>query len=73
MEINTPEVLAEVTAAFERYEKALNTNDVVTLDELLEESEHAPLRRRRTALRLRSRSRPSAPAVTPASSFTAIS
>ena len=34
MEINTPEVLAEVTAAFERYEKALNTNDVVTLDEL---------------------------------------
>jgi hypothetical protein len=34
MEINNPTVLAEVTTAFERYEKALNTNDVVTLDEL---------------------------------------
>jgi hypothetical protein len=34
MEINIPEVLAEVTAAFERYEKALNSNDVATLDEL---------------------------------------
>ena len=34
MEINNPTVLAEVTAAFERYEKALNGNDVATLDEL---------------------------------------
>ncbi len=34
MEIDLPEVVAEVTAAFERYEKALVTNDVVTLDEL---------------------------------------
>ena len=34
MEINNPTVLAEVTAAFERYEKALNSNDVATLDEL---------------------------------------
>jgi hypothetical protein len=32
MEINNPEVVAEVTAAFERYEKALNTNDVEVLD-----------------------------------------
>jgi hypothetical protein len=32
MEINNPEVVAEVTAAFERYEKALNTNDVEGLD-----------------------------------------
>lgn len=33
-EINIPEVLAEVTAAFQRYEVALNTNDVAVLDEL---------------------------------------
>jgi peptidoglycan/xylan/chitin deacetylase (PgdA/CDA1 family) len=34
MEIDLPEVLAEVAAAFERYEKALVTNDVAVLDEL---------------------------------------
>jgi hypothetical protein len=34
MEINIPEVLAEVTAAFMRYEKALTSNDVAVLDEL---------------------------------------
>jgi len=33
-EINIPEVVAEVTAAFERYEKALTGNDVAVLDEL---------------------------------------
>jgi len=33
-EINLPEVLAEVTAAFQRYEVALNANDVAVLDEL---------------------------------------
>lgn len=32
MEINIPEVVAEVTAEFQRYEKALTTNDVETLD-----------------------------------------
>ncbi|HEX2565685.1 MAG TPA: oxalurate catabolism protein HpxZ [Burkholderiales bacterium] len=32
MEINIPEVLAEVSAAFERYEAALNANDVAVLD-----------------------------------------
>ena len=32
MEINIPEVVAEVKAAFERYEKALNANDVDVLD-----------------------------------------
>ena len=32
MEINLPEVLAEVTAAFESYEAALNANDVAALD-----------------------------------------
>jgi Protein of unknown function (DUF3225) len=34
MEIDLPEVVAEVTEAFERYEKALVSNDVETLDEL---------------------------------------
>jgi hypothetical protein len=34
MEIDLPEVLAEVTAQFERYEKALVSNDVAALDEL---------------------------------------
>lgn len=32
MEINIPQVVAEVRAAFERYEKALNANDVDELD-----------------------------------------
>jgi len=32
LEINIPEVLAEVKAAFERYERALNANDVEVLD-----------------------------------------
>jgi Protein of unknown function (DUF3225) len=32
MEIDLPEVVAEVTAAFERYEKALVWNDVAALD-----------------------------------------
>src|SRR5262245_31164991 len=32
MEIDRPEVVAEVTAAFNRYEKALVSNDVATLD-----------------------------------------
>ena len=40
MEINIPEVVAEVTAAFDRYEKALNTNDVNVLDELFWKSPH---------------------------------
>jgi hypothetical protein len=33
-EINIPEVVAEVTQAFERYERALVANDVATLDAL---------------------------------------
>ena len=32
MEIDLPEVVAEVSAAFEAYEKALVSNDVATLD-----------------------------------------
>jgi len=34
MEIDLPEVVAEVSAAFERYERALVANDVAMLDEL---------------------------------------
>jgi hypothetical protein len=34
MDIDLPDVLAEVTAQFARYEKALVTNDVAVLDEL---------------------------------------
>ncbi|WP_422002059.1 oxalurate catabolism protein HpxZ [Reyranella sp.] len=40
MDINIPEVVAEVTAAFYRYEKALNDNDVAALDELFWKSPH---------------------------------
>jgi hypothetical protein len=40
MEINIPEVVAEVTAAFNRYEAALNSNDVEVLDELFWKSPH---------------------------------
>jgi len=36
--INLPAVVAEVRSAFERYETALMTNDVATLDELFWES-----------------------------------
>ena len=32
MEVDLPDVVAEVTAAFERYERALVANDVATLD-----------------------------------------
>lgn len=34
MDINIPDVVAEVTEAFMRYEKALTGNDVAVLDEL---------------------------------------
>jgi hypothetical protein len=34
LEINIPEVVAEVGAAFERYEKALSVNDLETIDSL---------------------------------------
>jgi hypothetical protein len=34
MQINEPDVVAEVSALFERYEKALTTNDVATLTAL---------------------------------------
>ena len=39
-EINLPEVVAEVTAAFNRYETALVSNDVPTLDSLFWNSPH---------------------------------
>ena len=48
MQIDLPEVVAEVRAAFERYEQAPVTNDVATLDEMFvmirERSVTAPLR-----------------------------
>jgi hypothetical protein len=34
MQIDLPEIVAEVTAAFERYERALVSNDVAALDAL---------------------------------------
>lgn len=39
-EINLPEVVAEVTAAFQRYEAALTGNHVAVLDELFWNSPH---------------------------------
>jgi len=40
MTINLPAILAEVTAAFARYEQALVSNDVTVLDELFWNSPH---------------------------------
>ncbi len=40
MEVNIPEIHAEVSAAFARYEQALVTNDVAVLDELFWDSPH---------------------------------
>jgi hypothetical protein len=40
LEINRADVLAEVTAAFARYEQALVSNDVAVLDELFWNSPH---------------------------------
>lgn len=37
-EINLPDILAEVTAAFMRYEEALNANDVAVLNELFRDA-----------------------------------
>jgi hypothetical protein len=38
IEINLPDVVAEVTAEFQRYEKALVSNDVATLDAIFRDS-----------------------------------
>jgi hypothetical protein len=40
MDINRPDVLAEVNAVFDRYEAALVGNDVAVLDELFWDSPH---------------------------------
>jgi len=40
MDINLPDVLAEMTAVFDRYEAALVANDVPALDELFWNSPH---------------------------------
>ena len=39
-DVNIPEIVAEVTAAFARYEQALVTNDVAVLNELFWNSPH---------------------------------
>ena len=39
MDVDLPDVVAEVREAFERYEKALVTNDVATLDTLFSKDE----------------------------------
>jgi hypothetical protein len=39
MDVDLPEVVAEVSAAFERYEQALVTNDVATLDALFRQDD----------------------------------
>ncbi len=47
MEIDLPEVVAEVREAFGRYEKALVSNDVAALNRNVpRRSAHHPLRRR---------------------------
>lgn len=38
MEIDLPEVVAEVKAAFDRYEKALTTNDVAALNSIFRDA-----------------------------------
>ena len=38
MEINIPDVVTEVTTAFERYEQALSNNDLDTIDSLFRDS-----------------------------------
>lgn len=40
MDINIPEVVAEVTAEFNRYETALVTNDVAVLDAIFHDDPH---------------------------------
>lgn len=40
MDINRPDVVAEVRAVFDRYEQALVSNDVAVLDELFWNSPH---------------------------------
>ena len=53
LEINLPDVVAEVTSAFPHYERALVTNDVAALDlVLLEEPLHTPLWYRAKSLRI---------------------
>jgi len=40
MEINRPDVVAEVTAAFNRYEQALTSNDIPVLNEIFWNTPH---------------------------------
>jgi Protein of unknown function (DUF3225) len=40
MKLNLPQIVKEVTEAFQRYEKALNDNDVAVLNELFWDAPH---------------------------------
>ena len=62
MEIDLPEVVAEVTAAFERYEQALVSNDVAVLDSIFHDDAALPsaMAVARISMAIR-RSRPFAP------------
>jgi len=40
LEINIPEIVAEVTAAWKRYNRALGENDIATMNELFWRSPH---------------------------------
>jgi len=49
--INKPDIVAEVTAAFRRYEEALVGNDIAVLNELFWQSPHTLRFDRRESLR----------------------
>ena len=61
MEIDLPEVVAEVREAFERYEQALVTNDVAALDSIFRRDERTIRYGVAENLYGARRSRPSAP------------
>ncbi len=66
IDINIPEVVAEVEKAFARYEHALVTNDVAELDALFwKNSAHPALRRNQGKCTATMRSPPFAPGARP--------
>jgi hypothetical protein len=56
MEIDVPEVVAERRAEFDRYEKALDANDVVTLNAMFHGDSRTILWRRREPFTVMARS-----------------
>ena len=71
MDINIPEVVAEVTAAFQRYEKALNSNDVTSSTSSSGRARTPCATASASSSTATTRSPPSAPAAIPASCSTA--